>query len=651
MGRSFYRPDVQPAIENWGAGFFHAKSKLQYRMIRRDGRLYQQRYEAGETNLFEQQVDYVIGSGNHARSYLHREANGELTQLPVTWYTQENRWQMSPGYDRARHFDFSRRIDHGCMFCHNAYPRVPDGSDRYGAIGTFPADLPSGIDCQRCHGPGGSHVELAGRKGPAEKIRAAIVNPRRLSTSRQLDICMQCHLETTSATLPASTRRFGRAAYSFRPGEPLADYIVHFDHPAGSGHEGKFEINGAAYRLRKSPCFLKSEGRLTCTSCHDAHRAPRGLEAATHFRTRCMSCHPQVSAAAHPHPESSDCAGCHMPKRRAQDAVHAVMTDHLVAKRLPRGDPQAKLEEQEAEYKGPVELYSSADLAEPDRDIYLGLALVAADADRKRGIQTLERIGVGRLPGKALAELAGAYVRDNRFADAIAAYRRAIEIEPGMALARFNLAQALERSGDIEAAQREHEQVARNHPTFPEVRFSLANLALKTGDRRRTEDHFREALRLRPTYAEAHNNLGVLLLDAGKLDEAASELSAALRIDPSYAEAHANRARLEAARGRMDVAIQSARRALEIDPAHLEARINLGRLLLGAGRAADAIAEFRKAIRQSPDSIEAHRSLGVALGESGDYRGASHEFGEVLRLVPNDAEAMRNLETARRLAR
>src|SRR2546430_2197079 len=76
--------------------------------------------------------------------------------------------------------------------------------------------LAEGIDCQRCHGPGSRHVELAsGGKSPPPEIRAAIVNPARFTRELQMDVCMQCHLETTSAELPQMIRRFDREVFSF----------------------------------------------------------------------------------------------------------------------------------------------------------------------------------------------------------------------------------------------------------------------------------------------------------------------------------------------------------------------------------------------------------------------------------------------------
>ena len=84
---------------------------------------------------------------------------------------------------------------------------------------------------------------------------------------------MQCHLETTSSPLPASIVRYERGPFSYRPGEPLTDFILHFDHAPGTGHGDKFEITGSVYRLRQSECFRKSDGVLTCTTCHNPHDA------------------------------------------------------------------------------------------------------------------------------------------------------------------------------------------------------------------------------------------------------------------------------------------------------------------------------------------------------------------------------------------
>ena len=77
-----------------------------------------------------------------------------------------------------------------------------------------------------------------------------------------MDVCMQCHLEPTSTAIPSLLRRFDRKPFSFRPGEPLEDFELAFDHAPGKGYDEKFEIvNSSAYRLRRSRCFVKAVGR------------------------------------------------------------------------------------------------------------------------------------------------------------------------------------------------------------------------------------------------------------------------------------------------------------------------------------------------------------------------------------------------------
>src|SRR5215831_16513044 len=78
MARSFQRPDAAKSIEDFTTinRFYHQASDTWFEMSRRNGQYYQRRWQIGfgneETNVDEQAIDFVIGSGNHVRTYLHR---------------------------------------------------------------------------------------------------------------------------------------------------------------------------------------------------------------------------------------------------------------------------------------------------------------------------------------------------------------------------------------------------------------------------------------------------------------------------------------------------------------------------------------------------------------------------------------------------
>ena len=224
---------------------------------------------------------------------------------------------MSPGFD-SRHPQTRRLVSYGCVFCHDGYPQVPSGSEVPDADPVFTGDLPEGIDCQRCHGPGGQHIRAAQTGAEFSDISSSIVNPARLGSKLQMELCMQCHLEPTSGRLPALVRRFNRGIFSYVPGQPLEDYVLYFDHAPNTGYDDKFEFVSVAYRLRKSRCFLESKGALTCLSCHDPHRKlPAGEEATSYYSGQCRHCHePVISTlvAQGKHPDAADCVSCHMPK-------------------------------------------------------------------------------------------------------------------------------------------------------------------------------------------------------------------------------------------------------------------------------------------------------------------------------------------------
>jgi hypothetical protein len=95
MARSFFRPSAANTAEDYTGKntYYHQASDSYFSMLRRGGKLYQRRYQidsAGtQVNVMEKQADYIMGSGNHARAYLHRTARGTLVEMPLAWYAEK----------------------------------------------------------------------------------------------------------------------------------------------------------------------------------------------------------------------------------------------------------------------------------------------------------------------------------------------------------------------------------------------------------------------------------------------------------------------------------------------------------------------------------------------------------------------------------
>jgi tetratricopeptide (TPR) repeat protein len=658
MARSFYR--VTAGTTQEAKPFYHSRTRAYYSMVERDGKYYQRRWQLDrngrEAYLEEWQTDYVMGSGNHVRTFLHKSENGMLVELPLAWYSENGGyWAMNPGYD-TDHFITPRKIAYECMFCHNAYPKIPSGHDRANSVPVYTGPLPEGIDCQRCHGAGAMHVQLAQSKGSADELRKAIVNPARLTGDRQMEVCMQCHLQTTSLRLPAAVRRFDRGPFSYRAGEPLAGFMLFFDRAAEP--QPKFEIVSSVVRLRKSRCFLESKGAMTCLTCHDPHNIPRGKEASNHYNAACRTCHNMTPAN---HTSAPDCIACHMPKRRTDDVVHAVMTDHLIQRRPPENLLAELPETHETDataYHGEVLSYY------PTRvdSLYLAVAQVEHGSNLNRGIERLASEIEKQKPAraeyyfqlgeawrskgdapKAIAAYGQASQRDpvsawilRRLADALIAANqrsraatiltRAVQAAPDDARGWYALGELDAESGHQAAAITAFRKAIRLDSDLPDAYNSLGSTLAESGALPEAEQDFRSALRIQPDHAEAQANLGILLASKDQLPEAIDHFEASLRSKPDNTTTRCNYAIALARLNRPEEGEHQLRLAIETNPNLPEAHDILGGLLKNEGRTDAAIREYREAIRVRPSYSRAYLDLGITLAEIGDLAGATEDL-------------------------
>lgn len=647
--------------------FLHEASGEKYRIEEREGKWFMRRHQLGkageEIHVLEKEIHYVMGSGNHARTYLHQRENGDMVELPVGWYAEgKANHAMSPGYDHRDHPGFRRAISSECLFCHNDYADAKSGK---------PA---GGIGCQRCHGPGQAHVNAASAGSDTETVRKSIFNPRHVSQQRQLEVCLQCHLESTSRALPYAIRRFDRDPFSYQPQEELNQFMVHFDFPEDRKPTDHFEIAHHGYRMMQSRCYLASGSQMTCTTCHDPHAVKRGANA---FNDACLSCHRVVRVHEGKKEAAGDCAGCHMPKRRTDDVVHVIMTDHKVQRRPGANLLAQKQETQEtatSSYKGPVALSKvSEGIQGPARELYLAVAQVYQAANLRHGLQPLED-AIGRHQPREpefYHQLAEAHYRSGNLEAAEKWYKEALIRDPGYVPGRRNLGATLTRQGkfadaisvleaagedaaslnnlgeallgqgNYAAAEAALRRAVTLDPDSPEAFNNLATALNRQGKTGNAVTAWREALRSRPAFALVHNNLANALAAAGQWPDAEAHFQEAVR-DAGYAIARFNYGTALAERGAYAEAERWLSEAAKLDPEMADAYLNLGNLYLMSGRAARAVAQFEQALRVRPGMGKARLNLGLAFAELGRFAVARGH----LEVATRDGDAqVRNLAT------
>jgi predicted CXXCH cytochrome family protein len=597
--------------------FFHSASEESFTVYSQNEKPYLRRQQLGfdgsVTNTLSTPIDYWFGSGNHARSYISRTRSEKLVELPITWY-RENKgyWAMSPGYDRPDHAGFSRSITYRCMFCHNAYPEIEAESLEGGT--RFPRKLPEGIDCQRCHGPGQDHVSAVRQGLSPETVRRAIVNPARLAPVRRMEVCMQCHLETTSLRLPANALRYGREVFSFRPGEPLEDYLLHFDRAPGSGLQDRFEVDSSAYRLRMSECYASSGGALVCTTCHNPHEPSNTPAALQRYVEACQGCHRarvRKLVAEGRHPGSRNCVSCHMPKRRPDDAIHVAITDHYIQKSPePFSGPLVEHHDGNTPaFRGEVVRYYPpvGSQTVDDEALYLAVAQVKHDANLELGLLQLQSAIARQAPSRYefYFELAEAYRRLGQLDKAVVTYEQACSRAPQEWLSFYRLGTAYSSLGRLSEAASTLQKARTLAPKETAVLEAIADLLSLQGRLREAVATLQTGLDMEPESATLHSNLGARMLMLG--DKAGAE--------------------------------KAWREAVRLRPEAASMRLNLANLLSSGGSFPEAEYHFRAALRSDPSFADAHLSYGIALETQLDWKRARDQYETALRLNPNYFEA------------
>jgi tetratricopeptide (TPR) repeat protein len=176
-----------------------------------------------------------------------------------------------------------------------------------------------------------------------------------------------------------------------------------------------------------------------------------------------------------------------------------------------------------------------------------------------------------------LYNLANALADLGSIDEAVARYRRAIEIDPTLSPARYNLAGLLMKRGEIDSAIEELERVIARRPDA-DARVNLGAALEMKGRLDDAITQYRSALSNEPESAVAHGALALALLKKSDVPGAIDEFERGLALDPNNWLAHYYLGNALRDRGRIDEATIHYRRAAELQPGAREPREALAAL-------------------------------------------------------------------------
>jgi tetratricopeptide (TPR) repeat protein len=266
--------------------------------------------------------------------------------------------------------------------------------------------------------------------------------------------------------------------------------------------------------------------------------------------------------------------------------------------------------EQESQTRAKLQADIAANPTAPDPYIVMA-AFQASRGDFAGALSTLNQ-GFAAVPGSSDLRIVAArlYLRHGQREEAVAAYEKAIELDPKAIPPRLELAD--EYRGPL------HE---------PDKALGL----------------YREALAIDANNAEAQFGIGETLAGLGRFGEALTALKAAQVLDPDSAPIYLALARVYEASGNFPEARNAIERAILHQPRYVDARLEAGRMLQAMGETDNAKKQYQIALQIDKNLVPAKVGLALIAQDTGDFPTARQDFLQVLEADKDNVVALNGL--------
>jgi len=220
--------------------------------------------------------------------------------------------------------------------------------------------------------------------------------------------------------------------------------------------------------------------------------------------------------------------------------------------------------------------------------------------------------------------------------DAIAAYQRAIQLDPKDAYPHNGLGNVYDDLGRYDEAIAAYQRAIQLDPKIAAPHNGLGNVYYRLGNYDDAIAAYQRAIQLDPKYAYPHNGLGNVYYLMGRYDEAMVAYQRAIQLDSKYAAPHHGLGNVYYALGNYDDAIAAYQRAIQLDPKYAAPHNGLGSVYRALGNYDEALAAYQRAIALDPKFAYPHNNLADVFVKLGRFDEARREYNERIRLAPEN---------------
>ncbi len=289
-----------------------------------------------------------------------------------------------------------------------------------------------------------------------------------------------------------------------------------------------------------------------------------------------------------------------------------------------------------------LEAFERATVLHADKDWFVAYGRFALEHGREeRGRTALQRAAHLAPEDAALAHR---LAQLSQGPERIAQLERAIQLEPGNAAWRNELALLLVTKGNHQSAILHLTEAVDTEPHNADHWIRLAEALERSGDEFAAEATLRRGLTLQPHHAGMWLALGTLLAKGQQWNEANTSFGRAAEIQPSAA-AFAGQGHCLLKLELLEQACQALQQAVKLDENHAEAWADLSYTAIVQRRWKDAMRDAQRAIAINPTLVDAYRTIAeAALEMKGDWINVAHEALEHALAIEPDAPDLHALQ-------